>query len=105
MKFFELLPGSLDQKYIEDLSNALDIDYTDADIYINENTTSAGVTNQTIYFLISQGVQDLDIPDKIKEDLQENIYLNCLASFLDVDVEKYPKKYSEIIQDFKDLIW
>ena len=110
MRYWDLVIWSIDQHYLDELSDIHNIDYYDADIYINKDSGNANITNQLFNYVLTEAVNNLDISEDNKELLQERIYCNCLDSWFDIssndvdEVFKWTKKSErEIIKDFLDL--
>lgn len=92
---------SLDLAYIERLENEFDVDTWDAELYSLENWWV--IANDIIYHIQVEAVNGLDIPQKYKDVLLENIYTNCIDSGFNVNIEDFPKKYRETIENFISL--
>lgn len=109
MRYWDLTIWSIDQKYLDDLSDLYDIDYYDADVYITEDTSNGDIANQLFYYVLSEAVNNLDISDDNKEYLQSKIYCNCLDSWFDIssedvdDMIDWTDEEKEIIKEFLDL--
>ena len=109
MQYGDITVGTLDQHYLDELSDKYDVDYYDAKVHINENMNSADITNQLFDYVLTEAVQQLDISDDSKEYLQSKIHCNCLDSWFDINSEDvddmidWTKEEKEIIKDFLDL--
>ena len=109
MRYWDLVIWSIDQHYLDELSDIHNIDYYDADIYINKDSGNANITNQLFNYVLTEAVNNLDISDDNKEYLQSNIYCNCLDSWYDItsedvdDMIDWTDEEKEIIKKFLDL--
>ena len=109
MRYWDITIWSLDQEYIDRISDLYDIDYYDADVYLDEDLNNASITNQLIYYILTEAVNNLDISDKNKEFLQDKIYCNCLDSWFNFysddvyDEIEWTDEEKEIIKKFLDL--
>ena len=92
---------SLDLAYIERVSEELDIDTWDAELYSLENGWP--IANDIIYHIQYQAVWNLEISEKSRGKLRDSMYTNCIDSGFDIDVEDFPKNEREIIQNFISL--
>jgi hypothetical protein len=80
MTYSDIMIWSLDREFIKNISDKYDVDYCDADIYL-EDISSAKLTNQIIYYILSQAVYNLDTTDRVKDYLSDSIFANCFDSF------------------------
>ena len=109
MRYWDLIIWSIDQHYLDKLSDIHDIDYYDADIYIDEDTSTSDITNQLFNYVLTEAVNNLDISDDNKEYLQSKIYCNCLDSWYDIssedvdDMIDWTDEEKEIIKEFLDM--
>lgn len=106
MRYWNMTIWSTDQYYLDELADKYDIDYYDCDIYINEDTSTGDITNQLFYYVLSEAVNNLDISDNNKEQLQERIYCNCFDSWFDIssndvdEIIEWTDEEKEIIKKF-----
>ena len=104
MRYWDFIPMSLDQAYIDNISDIYNVDYYDAEI-----DSDYRATNQLIDYILTEAVNQLEISDENKEYLQSKIYLNCFDSWFDLsseDVEDmidWTDEEKEIIKTFLDL--
>lgn len=110
MRYWDLIIWSMDQDFIDKISDQYDVDYYDSDIYVDEEWEIQGVlANQLINYILTEAVNNLEVSDDIKEYLHSKIYLNCIDSWFDLwseDVEDmidWTDKEKQIIKDFLDL--
>ena len=104
MKYYNLRIGSIDQEYIDRISELYDVDYYECDLYIDEKITSASLTNQIIYYILYEAIQALDISERSKEQLQDSIYTNCYDSFYNLSIDDIKnKRDKKIIEAFLNL--
>lgn len=110
MRYWDLTIWSIDQDYLDRLSDLYDIDYYEADIVIDDKTNNASITNQLFYYVLYQAVERLDISQRSKEHLQESIYCNCLDSWFDIDSTSVDDEFTwakknekKLIKEFLDL--
>lgn len=87
--YWELVIQPLDLDFIERISEVLDVDYYEADVYIERSKyTYIDITNQVISYVLTEGVlkhvKDLDDQEK----LLDSIYLNCLDSGYDIEPDE-----------------
>ena len=99
--YWDLFMWELDEKYVNDLIEAYDIDCSQLDItyaFENPNFNSAYFTNCVIHEImreiILQTVEDQD--DIFK--LEESIYTNCFDSHYNIDPDELHT------QEAKDLV-
>lgn len=102
MRYWNLVIWSLDQYKLNELSDLYDVDYYEADIYIDDNTDSASITNQLFYYVLSEAVYKLDIEEDSKQILIDSIYCNCLDSWYNLpdDRDIFIEKDRETIDNF-----
>lgn len=91
----------MDMDYIERISESTWVDYYDAELYSLESEHPC-IANDIIYYIITQAIYNLDVSEESKDKLIDNIYCNCLDSWIDIDADKFPKKERGRIQDFID---
>ena len=80
MRYWDITIWTLDQYYLDKLANNFNINYYDAEIYIDENTNGVNVANQLFDFVLSEAIEQLDISEDNKEYLKTKIHLNCIDS-------------------------
>lgn len=109
MKYWNIVIRSLDQIFIDKLSNVYDIDYYNADIYINDDTNDASFTNQIISYILTEAVNKLEVSDKVKDYIINTIYTNSLDSWYDLtsndvdDIIDLTDEEKQIVKEFLDL--
>ena len=76
----------MDLNFIERVSRVLDVDYYEADIFLEkENIGPANIANQVICYVLTEGVLKHVEDEEDKEKLLDSIYLNCLDSGYNID--------------------
>ena len=106
MRYWDIIIGTLDQQYLDELADKLNIDYYDAQIHIDENTNSSDITNQLFDYVLEEAIEQLEISEDNKDYLRSKIYLNCLDSGIDIPIEEVDdlidgdSKEKKIIKDF-----
>jgi len=108
MRYWDMQIWSMDQAYIDKISDIYDIDYYDCEI--EELCNGASLTNKLIYYILYEAVEKLFISNKNRQLLQDNIYCNCLDSWFMIDssnvddIFKWTKKLEKnIIKEFLDM--
>lgn len=87
--YWELIIQPLDLDFIERVSDILDIDYYEADVYIGETKHPyIDITNQVISYVLTEGVnKHVTNPDD-QEKLLDSIYVNALDSGYDIEPDE-----------------
>lgn len=106
MRYWDLVIGSIDMDYINKLSEALDVDYYDCELYNINDMDSASLTNTLIEYIIMCWIIKLEIRESLKDLLIDNIYLNCFDSWIYIELDKLNanEEEKEIIQEFIDTL-
>jgi hypothetical protein len=105
MKYNDFRIWSLDQEYIDKITELYDIDYWDAEICYDYWLAA----NQIIDYILTEAVNNLDISDDNKDYLISKIYCNCIDSWYDIssndvdDMIDWDDYEKQIIKDFLDL--
>jgi hypothetical protein len=97
MRYWDFIPLSLDQAYIEKISDIYDVDYYDAEVDSNYRAT-----NQLIEYILSEAVNRLKISEEAKDILYESIYCNSLDSWFDLSDEDVDN--TDLINEEKEII-
>ena len=111
MRYWDITIWTLDKYYLDELSNKFNIDYDDAEIYIDESTNSIDLTNQLFNYVLEEAIEQLDISQDNKEYLKTKICLNCLDSGIDIPLEEVndlidgTDEEKKIIKDFIEKVW
>jgi len=105
MKYWNLIIWSIDQKYIDDLSDRLNVDYYDIEL---EEYAYRDLTNYLISSIFEKAISDLDISDEAKDYLYEWIYCNAYCSSIDIDDDMlgrtdFNKKDKKKMKEFLSL--
>lgn len=87
--YWELIIQPLDLDFIERVSDVLDVDYYEADVYLEETKHPCiDITNQVISYVLTEGVnKHVTNPDD-QEKLLDSIYINCLDSGYDIQPDE-----------------
>ena len=100
MKYSDFKICDLDFDFIQEIAKTYNIDYNEAPIYNN-------ITNDVIYYILYEAVNNLNIKDNTKDILINSIYTNCIDSGYNINLENYKneltKKDYKIIEKFLDL--
>lgn len=105
MKYEDIKIWSIDKEFIDEISYKYDIDYWDAEIYIDH----WDITNQIIEYIFFEAINNLDISDDNKDYLMSKTYCNCTDSWInlypdDVDDDMdWDDEEKQIIKDFLNL--
>jgi hypothetical protein len=110
MRYRDIMIRSWDQEFIDNLSDQYGIDYEQAEIYLNPNWET-DITNQLIYYILSEAVYEMDLEDyhedDIKDMIRESIYTNCIDSWFDINIDTIKNSYElseDDIEAIEDLI-
>ena len=100
--------GSLDLAYIERLEERTWLSRYDVDLsdYINLDSQcpSFDLTNGIIYWLMSEYIENSEASEEDKETMRDNIYLNCLDSWIDCRIEDLESEEGkEVLKVINDL--
>lgn len=99
IRYWELRPLALDQKFIEKLENKFDLDSDDAEIEISEDEKNFDITNQIIYFLMDSAVniahENWFISYKWSELIRDSMNINYFDSYYNIEPKDLPKKDRE----------
>lgn len=84
--YWELIIQPLDLDFIERISDVLDVDYYEADVYIEEaKHPYIDITNQVISYVLTEWVLKHVKDSDDQEKLLDSIYLNALDSGYDIE--------------------
>lgn len=96
MKYSDLRIAPSDLDYIESLEKTFpDIDIGDTRVTLHHNGLLA---NDIIYHFMHQAVQNSELSEDSKNELENSIYINCLDSRFDTNASKFPKKERKEVQ-------
>lgn len=87
--YWELIIQPLDLDFIERISDVLDVDYYEADVYIERSKYPyIDITNQVISYVLTEGVnKHVTNPDD-QEKILDSIYVNALDSGYDIEPDE-----------------
>ena len=80
MRYWDITIWTLDQYYLDKLANNFNINYYNAEVYIDENTNGVNVANQLFDYVLTEAIEQLEITEENKEYLRSKVHLNCLDS-------------------------
>lgn len=84
--YWELVIQPLDLDFIERVSDVLDVDCYEADVYIEESKHPCiDITNQVISYILTEWVLKHVKDSDDQEKLLGSIYLNCFDSGYDIE--------------------
>ena len=105
MRYWDLIIGSIDQGYIDSISEIYNVDYYDAEIYPEHQP----ICNQIIYYIFTEAINNLNVSDDTKEYLISKIYCNAYCSWIDLqsedvdDMIDWTDDEKEIVKEFLSL--
>jgi len=100
MRYSDLRIKTLDQKFIDDLLDEYNLDPND--ITINMSSIWDSLTNEIIYAIYSEAIEQLEISDEAKDLLHDNIHTNYLDSWIDLSYEDLDN--TDLINEEKEII-
>lgn len=84
--YWELVIQPLDLDFIERISEVLDVDYYEADVYIERSKyLCIDITNQVISYVLTEWVLKHVKDSDDQEKLIDSIYVNALDSGYDIE--------------------
>ena len=87
--YWELVIQPLDLDFIERVSDVLDVDYYEADVYIERSKYPyIDITNQVISYVLTEGVLKHVKDSDDQEKLLDSIYVNALDSGYDIETSE-----------------
>jgi len=97
----EIVIWDSDLKIIEKISDKIDVDYYDADLFLeDENTNPKNIANQVIFYLLTKGVLKHVNNKEDQEKLLDSILLDSVVYGYNIDPTELGKEGQKYLNFF-----